>query len=109
VIRAPERLTREDWSDARNIEVRRVIQERMGARFIAELGGAVLDEGLRGILYEVDLRGDPERVARYVQVRDASTQREYYLRVPPQIRTADEAVAWTFGLAAGEYRPMQES
>ena len=33
----------------------------------------------------------------------------YFLRVPPATRTAREAVAWTFGLGAVEYRPAAES
>ena len=82
----------------------------MGERFVSELGGVVLDIGPRGTLYEVRLPADdPERVARYVQVQDASTERRYLLRVPPTIQTAAEAVAWSFGLSAEEYRPVQET
>jgi hypothetical protein len=33
----------------------------------------------------------------------------YYLRVPPDVRTAHEAVAWTFGMSAGEYAPDAQS
>jgi hypothetical protein len=109
VISAPERLTAKDWSGTQNVEVRRVIQERMGARFISEIGGVALDSGPRGTLYQAELPGDPERVAHYVQVHDTSTERIYYLRVPPTIQSAEEAVAWTFGLNPGEYRPVQES
>jgi hypothetical protein len=109
VITTPEQLTAQDWSAARNVEVRRVIQERMSARFVEELGGTLIDSGPRGTLYAVELPGDPERVAHYVQVHDASTNREYYLRVPPTVQSAEEGVAWTFGLNTDEYRPVQES
>jgi hypothetical protein len=109
VITAPEQLTIQDWSAARSVEVRRVIQERMGARFISEIGGVALDSGPRGTLYQVELPGDPERLAHFLQVRDASTERIYYLRVPPHISTAEAAVAWTFDLTATEYQPVQES
>lgn len=61
------------------------------------------------MLYEVELPGDPERVARYVQVQDASTPHQYYLRVPPTIQTAAEAVAWSFGLSVEAYHPAQET
>jgi hypothetical protein len=82
----------------------------MGERFVAELGGVVLEAGPRGTLYEVRLpEDDPERVARYVQVQDASTARRYFLRVPPSIQTPAEAVAWTFQVAAADYRPAQET
>lgn len=109
VICAPDRLTRDDFFDEENVEARRIIQERMGERFVWEIGARFVDGGPRGVLYEVDLPGDRERVARYVQVQDVSTQREYYLRVPPTIQTAAEAVAWTFGLSRDEYHPAQES
>jgi hypothetical protein len=109
VILAPEELTREDFLGTRNIEVRRVIQERMGQRFVWELEGKYIDGGPRGVLYEVELPGDWERVARYVQVQDASTGNYYFLRVPPTIQTVTEAVAWSFGLSVEEYHPAEET
>jgi hypothetical protein len=110
VIERPvEEWTRADFFDERNIEVRRVIQERMGERFVWEIGARYVDGGPRGALYEVDLHGDPDRVARYLLVSDPSTGRDYYLRVPPHMRTAAEAVAWTFGLTAAEYKPARET
>jgi hypothetical protein len=109
VILAPERLSREDFLNERNVEVRRVIQERMGERFVSELGGVVLDSVPRGTLYEVVLPDEPEGVARYVQVQDAFTDRQYVLRVPPSIQTAAEAVAWSFQLLNEEYRPEHET
>ena len=63
----------------------------------------------RGELISIDLGDDPERVAHYVHVQDSSTERQYYLRVPPTITSADEAVAWTFGMDAQEYQPEQEA
>jgi hypothetical protein len=81
----------------------------MGSRFVPELGGVVLDREPRGTLYEVAMPDDPERVARYVQVQDASTERQYFLRVPPTVQTAAEAVAWSFQMAVEEYDPAQET
>lgn len=81
----------------------------MGERFLGELGAIVVDESPRGVLYEVDLIDDPERVAHYVQVQDASTPRQYLLRVPPRIRTAAEAVAWTFNCSTKKYQPIKET
>jgi hypothetical protein len=110
VILHPEHLTREGWVNERNMEVRRAIQERLGPeRFIALVGGTRIDRSPRGELVAVELGNDPEGVAHYVQVQDASTQRQYYLRVPPNITSADEAVAWTFGLSGQEYQPAQET
>ena len=110
VILAPERLSREDFLSEPNVEVRRVIQERMGSRFVTEVGGQVIESSPRGTLYEVRLpEDDPERVARYVQVQDASSKRQYFLRVPPTIQTAAEAVAWSFELSGEDYHPAQET
>jgi hypothetical protein len=109
VILAPDELTRDDFLNERNVEARRVIQERMGARFVPEIGGKFIDGSRRGVLYEIELPGDPDHVARYLQVQDPSTGREYYLRVPPDTATAEEAAAWTFGLSVDDYRPKQES
>jgi hypothetical protein len=109
VILAPDELTRDDFLNERDVEVRRVIMERMGERFVPEIGGKYVDSSVHGVLYEIELPGDPDGVARYLHVQDPSTGREYYLRVPPDIATAKEASAWTFGLSTGEYHPAQES
>lgn len=108
VILAPEQLTREDFLYAQNLEVRRIIWERMGDNSVAKLGD-VIDRGPRGVLYEVLLPSGPERRARYVQVQDASTARQYFLRVPPTIQTAAEAVAWSFQMPVEAYNPAQET
>jgi hypothetical protein len=33
----------------------------------------------------------------------------YWLRVPPDIRSAHAGVAWTFGFNEGNYRPLAET
>lgn len=111
LILHPGQVSRQDWIREHNAEVRRAIQERLGnERFVRLVGGVCIDQGKRGSLIEIDLgSGDPERVAHYVQVQDSSTQRHYYLRVPPTITNADEAIAWTFGQAVAEYQPRQET
>jgi hypothetical protein len=35
------------------------------------------------------------------------TRRHYWLRVPSRMRTAREAVAWTYGLSAEQYANLQ--
>ena len=93
----------------KNIEVRRCIQEKLGERFVTLLKGKTINKGTRGELIEIDLKEDPDKVAHYVKVKDASTAREYYLRTPPTIMTADESIAWTFGLEVETYKPSIES
>jgi hypothetical protein len=111
IILHPEQVTREEWMQEHNLEVRRAIQERLGMeRFIEMLGGICFERGRRGTLVKVWLgHDDPDGIAHYVQVQDSSTQRQYYLRVPPSITSADEAIAWTFGLNARDYQPGQET
>ena len=114
-VRCPERyllgkLTRADWLREQDVERRRVIEERLGPEhFIALVGERCIHHSKRGMLMEIDLPGDPERVAHYLKVRDPSTGRRYYLRVPPSITTADEAAAWTFGLEVSTFQPDQET
>nr|WP_175438982.1 hypothetical protein [Streptomyces vilmorinianum] len=37
------------------------------------------------------------------------TFRTYWLRVPPEMTTARQGVAWTFGLAAAAYEPLVQT
>jgi hypothetical protein len=37
------------------------------------------------------------------------SRRTYFLAVPPTVRTAREAVAWTFGLDELDYEPSRET
>jgi hypothetical protein len=110
IILHPEQITREEWRRESSIEVRRIMQERMGGKHLIELmGSRSVDQGQRGELLAVDLVNDPEGVAHYVYVKDPSTDQEYYLRVPPFLQRADDAVAWTFGLRDRTYRPLEEA
>ncbi|HEY7414398.1 MAG TPA: hypothetical protein VH593_04340 [Ktedonobacteraceae bacterium] len=110
LILHPEQLTKEEWMNERNLEVRRAMQEQLGnERFVKLVGGKCIEQGWRADLIEVDLGNDPERVARFVRVKDTSTERIYYLRVPPTFDQADEALAWTFGLEGQDYQPIQEA
>jgi len=37
------------------------------------------------------------------------TSKEYLLRVPPEMETPHQAVAWTFGMEPAEYHPSMET
>jgi hypothetical protein len=55
-----------------------------------------------------------EEPVTYVEVVNSTpepdgTRRTYFLRVPPTVQSAREAVAWTFALDGGAYRPTVES
>ncbi|MGH7745555.1 MAG: DUF6745 domain-containing protein [Candidatus Dormibacteria bacterium] len=109
IIKTPELLTKKDWINENNLEVRRVIQEQMGERFVKEMDAKLIHEDLRGKLLEIELPNDPEKIARYVHVKDSSTDRDYYLRVPPTINRTAEGIAWTFNMDEKDYNPMAEA
>lgn len=138
VIERPHEITTSLIDREQNAEVRRVMVEQYGqGRYILESGAVELHRDATGILYRKDVPGDesivmvrllnstPEpdgvmtredaiatfgaaaRVA--IESPEGSRFKEYMLRVPPGMRTAHEAVAWTFGLTAETYHPSLES
>ena len=85
--------------------------ERIGMeRFIQESGVREVHRHERGVLFECPLPDDPELSLKVVKVICPSTGRNYFLRVPPTIARADDAVAWTFGFdLAKECKPVMET
>jgi hypothetical protein len=113
VILAPDRIMGPEILAERNLEVQRVMLERFGYdRLILETGAESIHTDEFGVLYRIRLTR--RQTVTLVHVVNATpdpdgTRRRYFLRVPPNVRTAREAVAWTFGLRPEEYRPTQES
>lgn len=108
-IEAPETLTLKEIMDA-NQETRRSIIEIIGWDLILTKGNAKsLQRDDYGELVEMDGLNDGDAKARFVRVVDSSTSRKYALRVPPETKTAREAVAWTFGEKEEDYAPSQEA
>jgi hypothetical protein len=96
-----------------DVEVRRLMLERYGpGRFIQDVGASLVDADETGELYRHELADDePLCMIRVLDAttRPDGTRRSYWLRVPPTIHTAREAVAWTFGMEAARYRPDRET
>ena len=96
----PEELTAKDALAERNAEVRRVMIERMGyLRFAKEAQAKILNEdrdpgGPRQLL-SIDLHEDEALVG--LSCICPSTQRQYFLRVPPTMKTCCQAAAWVAG------------
>nr|MDO8110691.1 hypothetical protein [Candidatus Sigynarchaeota archaeon] len=44
-----------------------------------------------------------------MKVKDSTSGKYYVLRVPPEMRTCREAIAWTFGLSVIEYEPDKQT
>jgi hypothetical protein len=58
-----------------------------------------------------DRRGDQSRLLRVLDATPTPVgdRKVYWLNVPPNARTAQEAAAWTFGLEPDEYAPEVET
>ena len=107
----PERLrhiTRRRILGEPDADVRRALLEHYGyGRFMREGYGHQVASDDCGVLWRAPL-GDAETDEPLLAVEVPDGDRTWWLRVPPQTRTAREGVAWTFGLAEEQYRPLIE-
>jgi hypothetical protein len=112
--RRPELVTPRRIAAWVNVERRRVAIERIGIEaFVRGLGGELVQQDDFGRLWRTreEVGGEPY-VA--VEVTNATPEadgscRRYFLRVPPRVRSARAAVAWSFGIGAREYSVAVET
>lgn len=96
-----------------NAELRRIMLEMYGMEnYLRRSKARKIHQDEFGVLYRKHFFGDEPLVV--VEVTNSTpepdgSRRRYILRVPPDIVTAREAVAWTFGMRESEYRPSAES
>ena len=109
----PEKITSKQVLAEENAELRRVMIERMGyLRFSEEVGAKELDQdtdaGGKRQLLKIELGNDEPLVG--LACRCPSTNRQYFLRVPPQMKTCHQAAAWMAGFDDPTlYKPMIET
>jgi hypothetical protein len=88
-----------------NIEQRRCLAEILGwKRVLEQLNPKTINvdgDPQIGTLLEVDLPGSGRE--RFLRVM-CGTRREFVLPVPPEMRTAAQANAWTYGLDAKDLK-----
>jgi hypothetical protein len=125
VILRPGLITIAHIDRETNAEVRRVLIERYRhgeeihgvAAFIRDAGGVRLDaftnhDERYGTLWRRNIPNDEPIVMIEVVNRTREPDgrfKHYWLRVPPTMRTAREAVAWTFNMLAEQYAPEIET
>jgi len=116
LVEQPDEVTREEIMAEANAEVRRCYREILGSeRFGTLLGLVVIDEGKDRFGYDLTLYRTEKKdklAGNFIQfagVTCPSTGRRYFLCVPPHIKSAREAVAWSFGKTAENYRPEIET
>jgi hypothetical protein len=109
----PETITSQEVLREPNLEVRRVLTERIGyGRFLDEVGAKTLDSdtdpgGPRSLL-RVEIPDDEPLVV--LAVSCPSTQRRYLLRVPPTTGSCHQAAAWIAGFDDPDlYAPLAET
>lgn len=115
----PEKLTIKDVWDQQNLEVRRVMIDRMGYnRFFEEAGAEQLDidEDAGGVrrLMRVKMprlnRWERDEPVVCLAVTCPSTGRKYALRVPPNITSCHAGAAWLAGFDnPNDYAPIKET
>ncbi len=113
VINPPEPISLEMIEAEPNIEVRRVLIERFGLENYLSSGNLIkIHQDDCGILYRMNLKGDePILVVRVINSTPEpdGTRKNYFLRVPPNMMRARQAVAWTFSLNEEDYHPLAET
>ena len=118
IIENPESITIDRIDAEKNAEVRRVMMERYGlARYLDDSGAVLLDTDETATadpvhLYRKEIPGDEPLVM--IRVKNSTPEpsgetKHYTLRVPPDMTKALDALAWTFGMEASDYRPMIET
>jgi hypothetical protein len=110
---SPETITPEEIIAEQNVELRRVLIERMGyqtflAHTHAEVRDADEDPGGQRQLLRVAIPGDEDLVV--LSVSCPSTSRSYILRVPPTMKSCHQAAAWIAGFEnPDDYQPLIET
>lgn len=114
VIADSSEITVEKIDKEQNAEIRRIMVQRYGIeKYIEDSGAREIDSDEFGVLYKKEQSMDEPivvvKVTNSTPEPDGSGPKQYFLRVPPYITTAKEAVAWTFDLDKTEYQPVIQS
>lgn len=113
VIEDRDMITADSIIKETNAELRRVMTEVITPeRFIQESGMKAIQEDEFGALYKIEDRiMGPLVMVRVVNktAEPDGSFKQYWLRVPPHMRTARQAVAWSFDMSEAEYYPVLES
>lgn len=113
VIKNPSEITVKDIETEVNTEVRRVKIERYGQdKYLKDSGAQLIHNDVFGNLWKKEIQDDEPLVM--VELLNSTPEptgeiKTYFLRVPPDMKTAHEAVAWTFNKKQIDYAPIFQS
>ncbi len=107
----PASITADRIEQEHDPQVRRALIDIHGTRRFLEARARLVHEDAVGRLWASTF---PGATWLLVEVENGTpepdgTRRRHYLRVPPTMRTAREAVAWTYGLRAVDYELVQRT
>ncbi|WFU37973.1 hypothetical protein QA640_26400 [Bradyrhizobium sp. CB82] len=107
IIERKDRITLAAIDDQMDVQIRRCMIEIMTPERYVALGGATrIAEDETGILWRRNwLAADAWAAVEVVNATPEpdGTRRHFFLQVPANLRTAREAVAWTYGMRAEAY------
>ena len=113
IIEEKQKLNAQVIDKEQNAEIRRVMIEIFGQeKYLIEGKAEKIHKDEFGTLWRKQIEGDEELVM--VEVLNSTPEpdnsfKTYFLRVPPTVKTAHEAVAWSFQKEPKQYSPAQES
>jgi len=110
LILYPERITLTMIDQEQNVQIRRCMIEIMTPERYVRQGGAVrVAEDETGVLWRKTwLSADAWAAVEVINAtaEPDGTHQHFFLQVPAHMRTAREAVAWTYGLSASAYKRL---
>jgi hypothetical protein len=113
IVEHPENITIQQIDGESNAEIKRLMIDRYGMeRFLTDGNAKKIHQDICGELYRREVKNDEPIVA--VKVVNSTpepdgTYHVYFLRVPPTVKTARAAVAWTFEIDPSQYEPQVQS
>ena len=104
-----ESLTARDIITIQNATIRQFFLEEFGyERFLQQMPHIIIERDGEQELICINWHAGEEPIY-LVKVKCPSVGVFYTLRVPPEMNTVKEAIAWTFGLNKIEYKPEIET
>ena len=108
IVERPEQVTVRAIASAHDPQIRRcMIDVLTPEKFIASGGAYRVSQDEAGVLWRQRWRWEAWAAVEVVNgtPEPNGTHKHYFLQVPANMRTAREAVAWSYGLPEQRYRP----
>ena len=106
-------ITGQDILNTENVELRRVLIERLGyEKFLQQVGGLIRDrdKDVGGERQLVNIPFEDDEALMILKVICPSTGHTHVLRVPPYMQTCHQAAAWIAGFDnPNDYSPLIEA